>query len=57
MLPAEPPTLKKKPKVQFLASPLLLGLAQWDARDVDLGERTVFEGYDPETGESTWYGP
>jgi hypothetical protein len=57
MLPLNPPTLKKKPKVQFLASPLLLGLAQWDARDDDLDERTVFEGYDPETEESTWYGP
>jgi hypothetical protein len=57
MSPIEPPAMKRPAKMRFLASPLLLGIAQWNARDPDLNERTIFEGRDPKTGEITWYGP
>lgn len=57
MSPDEPPTLQRRARKQFLASPLLLGIAKWDERDDDLSERRVFEGYDPDTGETLWLGP
>ncbi|MGK3206800.1 hypothetical protein [Amycolatopsis sp. MEPSY49] len=57
MAPSEPPAAKGKPKLRFLASPLLLGIAQYDERDADISDRRVFQGYDPDTYETVWLGP
>ncbi|MDS0134729.1 MULTISPECIES: hypothetical protein [unclassified Amycolatopsis] len=57
MTPSEPPTTKRKSKLRFLASPLLLGIAKYDERDADISDRRVFEGYDPDTDETVWLGP
>jgi hypothetical protein len=57
MLPAEPPNAEKEAEGAVSGiTPATGPRAMGCARD-DLDERTVFEGYDPETGESTWYGP
>ena len=54
--PSNPPTTKRKPRGQFLASPLLLGIGALP-HDADLEERRVFQAWDTETDEETWIGP
>lgn len=46
--PSDAPHRRKKPKVQFLASPLLLGLSSWEHRDEELTRRAAITGEDRE---------
>jgi hypothetical protein len=54
--PSHPPNTKRKPRGQFIASPLLLGIGECPP-DADLVERKVFQALDLETGEEIWDGP
>lgn len=54
--PGHPPSTKKRPRGQFIASPLLLGIGAYPPDD-DLGRRKVFQAWDPETDDEMWVGP
>ena len=47
----------KKPKAQYVASPLVLGQTSPHDRDPDLRAPTVIEGFDIDSDSSTWHGP
>ncbi|ARE37728.1 hypothetical protein A0W34_29835 (plasmid) [Rhodococcus sp. BH4] len=53
--PTDAPHRKKTPKVQFVASPLVLGLSSERHRDPELTKKVVFKGYDDD-GTQSWFG-
>lgn len=55
--PKDAPHRRKKPKAQYIASPLVLGQTSSHDRDPDLREATAIQSFDIDSDSSTWHGP